>query len=136
MTKLMLHTPTAREELEKIARQNLQVAQNKKPQINRVTSLFFFCFRFFSTSLSLEENSGHLTRVRHSRCKSRATHSDQCVQYFHVSRQWHGHQCLGFLTYIYIYYAQMLMHATVPEHRGIFLYVCRGLHTIMEKKQG
>ena len=35
-----------------------------------------------------------------------ATHSYECVQYFGVSRQGYGCQCLGFLTY-----AQMLMHA-------------------------
>ena len=39
---------------------------------------------------------------------SSATHSYQCVQYFPVSKQWYGCQCLGFLTR-----AQMLMHAIV-----------------------
>ena len=38
--------------------------------------------------------------------KSSATHSYQCVQYFRVSTQWYGCQCLGFLTC-----TQMLMHA-------------------------
>ena len=38
--------------------------------------------------------------------KSSATHSYQCVQYFPVSRQWCGCQCLGFLTR-----ARMLIHA-------------------------
>ena len=46
----------------------------------------FFKF-FFSTSLCLVGNSGHLTWIRHSSCKSRPTHSYQCVQCFHVSKQ-------------------------------------------------
>ena len=66
---------------------------------------------FLDTSLSLVENLGHLTWVRCSSHKSGATHSYQCVQYFHVSRQWHGSQCLGFLTC-----TQMLMYAIT--HRG------------------
>ena len=44
---------------------------------------------YFSTSLSLARNSGCLTWVRHSSCKSSATHSYWCLQYFPVSRQWH-----------------------------------------------
>ena len=34
---------------------------------------------------------------RHSSCKSSATHSCQCVQYFPVSKQRHGCRCLVFL---------------------------------------
>ena len=63
------------------------------------------------TSLSLAGNSGHLTWVRYSGHKSSATHSCQCVQYFRVSKQWYGCQCLGFLTR-----AQMFLHAIA--HRG------------------
>ena len=58
-------------------------------------------FLFFSISLSLMGNSGHLTWVWHSSCKSSATHS--CV-----SKQWYGCLCLGFLTC-----EQMLMHVIV-----------------------
>ena len=57
-------------------------------------------------SLSLAGNSGGLTWVRHSSRKSSATHWYQCVQYFCVSKQWYGRQCLRFLTCV-----QMLMHA-------------------------
>ena len=77
-----------------------------------VLVLLPFCLKIMidfvvvGTSLSLVENLGHLTWVRCSSHKSGATHSYQCVQYFHVSRQWHGSQCLGFLTY-----TQMLMYA-------------------------
>ena len=39
-----------------------------------------------------------LTWVSHSSLKSSATHSYQCVQYFRVSKQWHGFQSLRFLT--------------------------------------
>ena len=46
MTKLMLHTPTAREELEKIARQNLQVAQNKKATDQQSLPYSSFVFVF------------------------------------------------------------------------------------------
>ena len=42
-------------------------------------------------------NSGCPTRVRHSSCSSSATHSNRCMQYFPVLRQWYGCQCLGFL---------------------------------------
>ena len=49
---------------------------------------------------------GRLTWIRRSSCKSSATHSYQCVQYFHVSKHSYGCQCLGFLTS-----AQMLMRA-------------------------
>ena len=62
-------------------------------------------------SLSRVENSDHLTWVRHSSHKSSATHSYQSVWYFRVSKQWHGCQCLGFLTC-----AQMLMQ--VIAHGG------------------
>jgi len=60
---------------------------------------FFFFFSLFSTSLSLAEKSGHNSH------KSSTTLSYQWVQHFPVSKQWYGHQCLGFLTC-----AQMLMH--------------------------
>ena len=43
---------------------------------------FFFFFFFFSASLSLQDILGRLTWVRHSRHKSSATRSYQCVQYF------------------------------------------------------
>ena len=64
-----------------------------------------------STSVSLAGNSGCLSWVRHSSCKSSMTHSCQCVQYFHVSRQLYGCQPLWFLTC-----AQVLMN--VVAHRG------------------
>ena len=64
-----------------------------------------------STSLSLAGNWGCLTWVRHSSSKMSATHSSKCVQYFRVSKQWYGCQCLGLLTW-----AQMLVHAIA--HRG------------------
>ena len=41
---------------------------------------------------------------RHSSCESSATHSYQCVLYFHMSKQCYGCRYLGFLTC-----AQMLM---------------------------
>ena len=66
---------------------------------------------FLTASLPLAGNSGRLTWVRHNSCKSSATHSYQCVQYFCVSEQWYVCQCLGFLTC-----TQMLMHAIT--HRG------------------
>ena len=58
--------------------------------------------------MSLAENSGRPTWVRHSSSKSSATHSYQSVhvQRFRVSTQWYGCQCLGLLTC-----TQMLMHA-------------------------
>ena len=75
-----------------------------------------------SSSLSLAGNSGHLTWARHSSRKSSATHSYQCVQYFRVSRQWYGCQCLGFLTC-----AQKSMNAIA--HKGLYGHrkrVCTG----------
>ena len=54
----------------------------------------------------LRGNSDRLTWVRHSSCKSSTTHSYQCVQYIHASKQWYGCQCLVFLTC-----AQVSMHA-------------------------
>ena len=59
--------------------------------VKRAHSVFFFS-TLFSTSLSFAGNSGHLTQVRHSGCKSSTTHSFQCVEYFPVSRQWYGCQ--------------------------------------------
>ena len=60
----------------------------------------------FSTLLSFVGNLKCLTWVKHSSHKSSAIHSCQCVQYFHVSRQWCGCPCLGFLTCVL-----MLMHS-------------------------
>ena len=76
-------------------------------------------FFFLSTSLSLVGNSDHLTWVRHSSCKSSATHSCQCVWHFHVSKQWYGCRYLGFLTY-----TQMLMHATARAALPIPVSAC------------
>ena len=46
-------------------------------------------------SLSRAGNLGHLTWVRHSNCKSSATHSCHCVQHqFHLSRQRYGCHCV------------------------------------------
>ena len=42
--------------------------------------IYIFCF---STSLSLAENVGHLSRTRHSSCQSSTTHSHRCVQCCH-----------------------------------------------------
>ena len=80
-------------------------------------------FCFFSTSLSLARgNSGRLSWVRHSSRRSSATHSYQCVQYFRVSKQWYGCQCLGILTC-----AHMLMHAIAYWGlRGHRKRVCSG----------
>ena len=61
---------------------------------------------YFRTPLSLAVNLGCLSGVRHSSCKTSATHSYQCVQYFRVTKQLYGCQCLGFLMC-----TQMLMHA-------------------------
>ena len=41
------------------------------------------------TSLPLVGNSGCLTQVRHSNCKSSTAHSYQCVQYFGQCKQWY-----------------------------------------------
>ena len=65
----------------------------------------------FSSPLSLVRNSGQLTWVQNSSSKCSTTHSYLCVQYFHVSKQRYGCQCLGFLTC-----TQMLMHTIA--HRG------------------
>ena len=65
-----------------------------------------FFFFFFSSLLSLVEISGCFTFVRNSSRKGSATHSNQCLQYFCVSKQWYGCQCLGVLMCV-----QMLMHA-------------------------
>ena len=61
----------------------------------------FYIYIYISSSLSLAGKFGSSYLG-----KSSATHSYQCVQYFHVSKQWYGCQCLGFLTC-----AQMSMHA-------------------------
>ena len=71
---------------------------------------FFFFFFLFGISLSLAENLGRLTWVRHGSRKSSATHSYQSVQHFRVSKQRYGCQCWGFLRC-----AQMLMHAIAQE---------------------
>ena len=69
-------------------------------------------YLYISSSLSLAGNSGHLTWVRHSSRKSSAIPiSCQCVQYFRVSKQWYGCQCLGCLTC-----TRILMH--VIAHGG------------------
>ena len=54
---------------------------------------------------------GYLTWVRHNRHKSSATHSCQCVQCLHVSKQWCDCQSFGFLTC-----AQIMMH--MSAHGG------------------
>ena len=51
---------------------------------------FWWCFLVLQP---LAGNSGRLTRVRHSSRKSSATHSNRCVQYLRVSKQWYGCQC-------------------------------------------
>ena len=61
----------------------------------------FFC----CTSLPLAGNLGRLTWIRHSSHRSSTIHSYRCAQYFPVSKQWYGCQCLGFLMC-----TQMLMH--------------------------
>ena len=55
-------------------------------------------FSFFSTSSSLAGNSGCHTWVRRSSHKSSATHSNQCMQYCRVSRQWYGCQIFNMCT--------------------------------------
>ena len=62
---------------------------------------------FIVPSLYFIGNFGGLTWVRHSSCRSSATHSYQCVQCFCVFKQWYGCQCLAFLTW-----AQLLMHVS------------------------
>ena len=72
--------------------------------------LFFFKGR----GRRKQRNLGCLSWIQPSNHKSSATHySYQRVQYFHVSRQWYGCQCLGFLTC-----AQLLIQAIA--HRGLY----------------
>ena len=52
---------------------------------------------FVSTSLSFARNSGLLAWIGHSSWKRSAVHFYKYVQYFHVSKQSYGCQCLGFL---------------------------------------
>ena len=76
-----------------------------KRKLVRYFNVLLLLFCLLSSSLSLVGNSGRLTWVRHSGCKSSATQSYQCVQYFCVAKQWYGCQCLQFLPC-----APMLMH--------------------------
>ena len=66
-------------------------------------------FRAF-LSAGLAGNLGRLTWVRHNAAAAIAVlpteYSYRCMQYFHVSKQCYGCQCLGFLTCV-----QMLIHA-------------------------
>ena len=71
---------------------------------------FDFLKFYFSISLSFAGYMVRLLWVRHSSCKSRATHSYQRVPYFCVQKLVCC-QCLGFLMC-----TQMLMHVTA--HRG------------------
>ena len=70
----------------------------------------------YLTSLSLGGNLGRHSRatwVRHSSRKSSATHSNQCVQCFRVTKQWYSCQCLA------VTCAQMLLHA-IAHRRGLY----------------
>ena len=75
----------------------------------------------FSTSLTFAGNLGHLTWVRHSSRKSSAARSYQHVWYFHVSKQWYGCQCLGFLSCV-----QVLMNAVARRGCTDTVRVCTG----------
>ena len=81
------------------------------PSAYACTHKWVFLYKKKSISRSLAGDAGHLIWVMRSSHKSSATHSYQCVLYFHVSKQWYGCQCLGFLTR-----TQMLM--PVIAHRG------------------
>ena len=83
------------------------VRQGRHPFINKLCSFFNF-YQYFFVPCTVAGHSGRLTQVRHSSRKSSATLSYQCVQYFSVSKQWYGCQCLGFLMC-----AQLLMYAIV-----------------------
>ena len=65
-----------------------------------------FFFYKYEASFCRAGNSGRLTWVKHSSRRSSATHSCQCLPYFHVSKQCCCCQRLGILTC-----AQTLMHA-------------------------
>ena len=66
-----------------------------------IRGIFFF---LGSTSLSFAGSTGRLTWLRHSSCKSRATHFYQCVWYFGVIKPWHGCQCLEIFVVIKPWY--------------------------------
>jgi len=66
----------------------------------------FFPLQVFISSLFLVGNLDHLNWMRHSRCKSSATHFCLYMQYFRGSEQGYGCQCLEFLMC-----AQIVMHA-------------------------
>ena len=69
-----------------------------KRSLSALSSLLLFLFFSAYFIVSHAGNSGRLTWVRYCSRKSSATHSYQCVQYFSMSKQWYGCQCLGFLT--------------------------------------
>ena len=74
-----------------------------------LVSPYLFVYTCFSTSLSLVGNSGRLTWVIKAHLPQEQLGSrflSLCVQYFCVSKQLHGSQCLGLSTC-----AQMLMYA-------------------------
>ena len=64
-------------------------------QVNFILVLYYSPVREM-LSQSLAGNSCRLIWVMHSSHKSIATHSHKCVEYFCVSSQWHGCQCLAF----------------------------------------
>ena len=66
----------------------------------------FFPLQVFISSLFLVGNLDHLNWMRHSSCKSSATHFCLYMQYFCGSEQGYGCQCLEFLMC-----AQIVMHA-------------------------
>ena len=68
-----------------------------------------------------------LTWVRHGSSKSSATHSNQCVQCFCVSKQWYGCQCLGLLTCAQVLmYKQILMRVCTDTVRESALEAVSG----------
>ena len=71
---------------------------------NKIGVVGFCCCFYFSVPCG---KFGSPSLVRHSSCKTSATHFYQCVQYFRVSKQWYGCQRLGFLTC-----TQMLVNVT------------------------
>ena len=88
--------------------------------INFKSRAVFFLFLVFSISLSLVGNSGRLTWVGHSSRKSSATHFYQCVEYFRVSKQYYGCQCLEFLTCAQICFMQLHTGAVRTPYESLY----------------
>ena len=79
----------------------------------------FFPLQVFISSLFLVGNLDHLNWMRHSSCKSSATHFCLYMQYFRGSEQGYGCQCLEFLMC-----AQIVMHAIARRSCTNTIRVC------------